>query len=86
MREFKLDPSPLAPTCPYDYAILVEEFPVGSLFCESYGAQITDRSTGEHAEVSNLTVDPARIDELMALLMRNQVSPLHLRDVIDDWL
>ncbi|MDE6107838.1 MAG: hypothetical protein K2F83_04085, partial [Oscillospiraceae bacterium] len=34
----------------------------------------------------NITVSIPRIDELVDLLVRNQVSPTHLRDVVDDWL
>lgn len=90
MRELKLDVHSLYPDLddhgPYDYAILVDEVTVGSFACESYGVQITTRSTGERSAVPNITVSIPRIDQLAELLIRNQVSPIHLRDVIDDWL
>lgn len=90
MREYKLDQRSLYPDLPepltYDYAVLVDEVAAGSFFCESYGAKITSRLSGESAAVGNITILASRIDELMELLVRNQVSPTHLRDVVDDWL
>ena len=41
---------------------------------------------GDEASVRNITVRPERIDRLLELLQRNQVPPVALRDVIDDWL
>ena len=50
MRELKLDVFSLYPDMkapgPYDYAILVDEVDMGAFACESYGAQVTNRSTG----------------------------------------
>ncbi len=90
MRELKLDLYSLYPGLgsdgPYDYSILVDEVDVGSFCCESYGAQVTARSTGECSQVPNITVSASRIDALMELLVRNQVGPVHLRDVVEDWL
>ena len=90
MRELKLDRFSLYPdrkdTGPYDYSILVDEVNVGAFFCESYGAAVVSRLTGERSDVPNITISVPRIDALMELLVRNQVGPIHLRDVIDDWL
>ena len=90
MRELKLDVYSLYPDMktdgPYDYAILVDELDVGPFACESYGARVTNRSTGDRAEVANITVSATRIDQLMELLVRNQVGPVHLGDVVEDWL
>ncbi len=90
MRELKLDVFSLYPDMkapgPYDYAILVDEVDMGAFACESYGAQVTNRSTGDRAEVANITVSATRIDQLMELLVRNQVGPVHLEDVVEDWL
>ena len=47
---------------------------------------VTAPATGDRAQVANITVDPDRIDRLMELLVRCQVGPTHLRDVVDDWL
>lgn len=90
MRELKLDLYSLYPEMktpgPYDYSILVDELDVGSFACESYGACVTSRTTGDRAEVPNITVSATRIDQLMELLVRNQVGPIHLGDVVEDWL
>lgn len=90
MRELKLDLYSLYPGTKqeglYDYAILVDELDVGAFSCESYGAQITSRSTGDQAKLPHITVSATRIDQLMELLVRNQVSPVHLQDVVEDWL
>lgn len=90
MRTWKLDVPALYPHLAerrdYDYAVLVDEVDTGPFTCESYGAAVISRSTGEEARVPNITVDPRRIDELMELLVRCQVGPTHLRDVVDDWL
>lgn len=90
MQEYRLDVPSLYPDLPpaddYDYAVLVDAMSVGSFACESYGAAIRSRRTGERAELPNLTVSIPRIDALMETLVRNQVSPAHLRDVVEDWL
>lgn len=70
----------------YTYSILIDEMNVGAFSCESYGVKITERETGHTAMVSHVTTSIPRIDELMDLLIRNQVTPIGLRDVIDDWL
>lgn len=82
MRELLLE-SPEG--CGYRYAILVDEMAVGGLCCESYGVKVTGPD-GTCEEVPNITVSTGRIDELVELLRRNQVSPVTLRDVIEDWL
>ena len=71
--------------CGYRYMILVDEMTVGGMSCESYGVRVTGPD-GECAEIPNITVSAGRIDELVDLLRRNQVSPVTLRDVVEDWL
>ena len=41
---------------------------------------------GEEAAIPHITIDISRIDELVELLRRNEVTPIALRDVVDDWL
>ena len=68
------------------YYVLVDELELGQgMLCESYGVKVT-APDGEEASVRNITVRPGRIDRLLELLQRNQVPPVALRDVIDDWL
>lgn len=71
--------------CGYRYMILVDEMTVGGMSCESYGVRVTGPD-GDCAEIPNITVSAGRIDELVDLLRRNQVTPVTLRDVVDDWL
>ena len=71
--------------CGYRYAILVDEMAVGGLCCESYGIKVTGPDWDSQA-VPNITVSAGRIDELAELVCRNQVSPVTLRDVVEDWL
>ena len=89
MRELKLDLPSVYPDLEenrrFDYSVLVDVVDTGNFVCESYGACVTSRSSGERAAISHITVSPSRIDELMRLLVRTQVGPLHLRDVVDDW-
>lgn len=90
-REWKLDLPTLYPhlsteNSPYEYTILVDQVDLGSFSCESYGAAVTTPATGDRAQVANITVSPQRIEALMELLIRCQVGPTHLRDVVDDWL
>ena len=82
MRELLLE-SPA--DCGYRYAILVDEMAVGGLCCESYGIKVTGPD-GDSQAVPNITVSVGRIDELAELVRRNQVSPVTLRDVVEDWL
>ena len=90
MKELILDPVQLDPELgrsgSYTYAILIDEMDVGNFSCESYGVRITSNRTGDTAAIPHITVSIPRIDSLMELLIRNNVSPDHLRDVVDDWL
>ncbi len=70
----------------FDYAILIGEHDTGPFFCESYGIKITERGSGNLSMAPDVTTSISRIDELMELLVRNQVAPGHLVDVIVDWL
>lgn len=70
----------------YTYSILVDEMDVGRFACESYGVKIRDELSGHTAAVTHITTSIPRIDELMDLLIRNEVTPTGLQDVLDDWL
>lgn len=90
MKELTLEPAQLDPESMearlYDYAILVDQMDVGNFSCESYGVRVTRRETGETAAIPHITVSVPRIDSLLELLIRGNVGPDHLRDVVDDWL
>ena len=67
----------------YDYSILIEELPGG---LENYGVKITEHGTGKGTTVPGVTADFSRINEFIALLTRNVVTPTGLPDVLADWL
>lgn len=69
----------------YTYSVLVGEKNVGSFSCEDYGVKIQETG-GESAEIPDITVSAARIDDLMSLLIRNTVTPITLSDVVADWI
>ncbi len=64
------------------YYLLAEENLEGT---EQYGVRV-ESETGDRAEVRKVTISSRSILELMGLLMRNTVTPVSLRDVIEDWL
>ena len=70
----------------FRYSILVDELEVDGFSCESYGVCVANADGSGREAIPNLTISVSRIDALMELLMRNQVGPIPLRDVVDDWL
>lgn len=64
------------------YYLLAEENLEGA---EQYGVRV-ESETGDRAEVRKVTISSRSILELLGLLMRNTVTPVGLRDVIEDWL
>ena len=69
-----------------DYYIVIDQMDVdGAFACESYGVRVVGPG-GDEAVIPHITIDIARIDELVELLRRNEVTPTALRDVVDDWL
>ena len=51
---------------------------------EQYGIEIT--AGGTSSIIRGICLSQRRILELLSLLIRNKVTPLGLRDVVDDWL
>jgi len=70
----------------FDYAILIGEHQTGSFFCESYGVKIAERGSSNASIVPDVTTRISRIDELMELLLKYEVLPGGLLDVVMDWL
>ncbi|WP_297870240.1 DUF6514 family protein [uncultured Oscillibacter sp.] len=62
------------------YYLLTEESAAGPL----YGVQA--ELGGEQAAVSGITTSRQRVQGLLDGLIRGQVTPVALRDVVDDWL
>jgi hypothetical protein len=52
----------------------------------SYGIEVALEDTGEVASVEDITVDETRAVRLLRLLTRGTVTPVALRDVVEDFL
>ena len=49
-------------------------------------SQANEKTRIEKSQVNDITTDQARIDFIVKTLMRNNVTPVHLYDVIVDML
>lgn len=67
-------------TNPISYFLLAEESAAGEL----YGVQA--ELDGETAAVPGITMSQRQVQRLMAGLIHGRVTPVALRDVVDDWL
>lgn len=62
------------------YYLLTEESAAGAL----YGVQA--ELNGERTAVPGITMSRHRVQNLLDGLIQGQVTPVALRDVVDDWL
>ncbi|MBR2667259.1 MAG: hypothetical protein IKD96_03770 [Oscillospiraceae bacterium] len=68
------------------YSLLVDEVPCGaSLLLENYGIRI-DISGGDSISLPGITPLRREIEDLLALMCRNAVTPATAMDVTEDWL
>ena len=70
------------------YYILENEIEKDCIKFVEYGVEIEkqDNSNFESSRVTDITTDQTRIDFIVKSLMKNGVTPVHLRDVIMDIL
>ncbi len=68
------------------YSLLVEDIEVDGFHCESYGMAVEDTVSGEQSQARHVTVHAGDAADLLELLAKHQVSPVHLLDVVEDWL
>lgn len=69
----------------FQYFLLQDETSYENCLCTDYGIMV--RSSGlEQVSIPHITADRDRITGLLNLLCAQGVSPVHLRDVIEDWL
>lgn len=52
----------------------------------SFGIQVTNQRGDKVASVSDISTKQDYVEELCRLFNKNNLSPLHLRDVIEDML
>ena len=70
------------------YYLLVDELECGGAFAlESYGVKVEKRSLDgfSSAQCRNVTCSREKIDRLIGALMRGTVTPVALKDVLEDW-
>lgn len=75
-----------AQTKQWHYALLVEDIEVDGFHCESYGIMARDPDSGEESVVRHITVNGAEALALLERVARLAVSPVTLRDVVEDYL
>ena len=73
------------------YGLIEEKYSLGAEVRRAYGiasyANATDSGTAEMlASVHDVTSERPRIEELISTCNRLELSPIHLSDVIDDFL
>ena len=70
------------------YYILEDEVEENSKRYVAYGIEIEkqDCKRIEKSQVKDITTDQTRIDSIVKSLMKNNVTPIHLHDVIEDML
>ena len=67
---------------PVQYYLLVERLPGRKT---DYGLRLAVPG-GDSAEVRGITFSRSRIHQLLTRLIRGSVTPVSLRDVVEDWL
>ena len=69
----------------FRYHLLCGEARQDGVSFPDYGIAVHS-SQGETIQIPHLSPDRRRVCALLTLLCEQGVSPVHLRDVIDDWL
>lgn len=69
----------------FAYYVLVELIECQGLQCENYGVAVEEKE-GDQVEILGITTSQQRIESLLRLLSKHQVSPIALGDVVADWL
>ena len=70
------------------YYILENEHEIDNIKFTEYGIEIEKKDANriEKSQVVNITTNQTRIDFIVKTLMKNNVTPVHLHDVIEDML
>lgn len=71
--------------CTFQYLLLWDEVWRDGALIRDYGIMVRS-ARGESMEIRHISPDHRRISDLLTLLCQQGVSPIHLRDVIEDWL
>lgn len=71
---------------PWRYGLLAEELELDGVFRESYGIVIWNGRTGEKTAARHITTDSEQAFDLFDRVTRLGVSPVTLRDIVEDFL
>lgn len=83
----RIEQQPSQPVpCRWRYGLLVEDIEADGFHCESYGILVRDPDTGEEAAVRHITVSGSEALALLNTVARSAVSPVTLKDVVEDYL
>lgn len=66
------------------YIMTSREIEIEGDLVTAYGIRVEGRDG--FAQVDDITSDRARADGLFALICRGEVTPMTLRDIVEDWL
>lgn len=70
----------------WNYVLLAENLNVDGFHCESYGIMVQEAGSGKETSVRNITVNSSEALALLHTAVRMEVSPIHLRDMVEDYL
>lgn len=70
----------------WHYALLIEDIELDGFQCESYGLCVRDLETGEETTARHITVNGPEALAVLDAVARLEVSPVTLRDVVEDYL
>ena len=71
---------------PYLYTVIESECEVEGYKYTGYGICIKNTDTGESRSICDISVHRKDIEELSDRCNRLQLDPIHIEDVIDDFL
>ena len=71
---------------PYVYAVIKGDYHVDGYKYTGYGICIKNRDTGESRIISDISVRRKDVEELIERCNRLELDPIHIEDVIDDFL
>ena len=71
---------------PYVYTVIQSDCQIDGYKYTGYGICVKNMSTGESRSFSDISVSRKDIEELSDRCNRLQLDPIHIEDVIDDFL
>lgn len=69
----------------FEYYFIIEEIKTSGFFFENYGVSVEEPQGDSHI-ILGISTSLQRIEQLMDILVKHQVSPTTCHDVVFDWL